>query len=57
MLVSLSGEYRLGYSMLSPNDEVRSSSAPASVLVTTKGTSSHNFNLNSSGILTLAVYF
>src|ERR1035437_515925 len=28
--VSLSGEYRLGYSMLSPSDEVRSSSAPGS---------------------------
>ena len=55
--VSLSGEYRLGYTMLSPSDEVRSSSAPGSTSVTTKGTSSHNFNLNSTGVLTLAVYF
>src|ERR1035437_1842604 len=55
--VSLSGEYRLGYSMLSPSDQVESSSAPGSTSQTTKGVSSHNFNLNSTGVLTLAVYF
>jgi hypothetical protein len=55
--VSLSGEYRLGYTTLSPSDQVVSSSAPGSTSQTTKGTSSHSFNLNSIGVLTLAVYF
>ena len=55
--VSLSGEYRLGYTNLSPSDQVVTSSTPGSTSVTTKGRSSHSFNLNSTGVLTLAVYF
>ena len=52
--VSLSGEYRLGYSSLSPSDQVVTVGTTSE---TTKGTSSHSFALNSTGILTLAVYF
>jgi hypothetical protein len=55
--ISLSAEYRLGYSMLSPSDEVISSTFPGSTSLTTKGTSSNSFGLNSAGFLTLAVYF
>jgi opacity protein-like surface antigen len=55
--VSLAAEYRLGYSLLSPKDEEHSNSAPGSVTVTTKGTSFHSLYLNSTGVLTLAVYF
>src|SRR5664280_522683 len=44
--VSLAAEYRLGYSILSPSDEVTSSSDPAVKSVTTKGTSSHSLYLN-----------
>ena len=55
--VSLAAEYRLGYSVLTPKDTEHSNSNPAFVTVTTKGTSSHSFSLNSVGVLTLAVYF
>ena len=55
--VSLAAEYRLGYSILSPSDMVVSSSNPAVTSRTTKGTSTHSLYLNSTGVLTLAVYF
>ena len=55
--VSLAAEYRLGYSLLSPKDTEHSNSAPGFVTVTSKGTSSHSLYLNSTGVLTLAVYF
>jgi opacity protein-like surface antigen len=55
--VSLSAEYRLGYNLLSPSDEVVSSNRPGSVSVTTKGVSNHSLYLSSAGFLTLAVYF
>jgi opacity protein-like surface antigen len=55
--ISLAAEYRLGYSMFSPKDTEISSTNPAVTTVTTKGTSNHNLSLNSTGLLTLAVYF
>jgi hypothetical protein len=55
--VSLAAEYRLGYSILTPKDTEHSNSAPGFVTVTSKGTSSHDLYLNSTGVLTLAVYF
>ena len=55
--ISLAAEYRLGYSLLSPSDKEISSTNPAVTTVTTKGISYHNFNLNSAGFLTLAIYF
>ncbi|MDR3666271.1 MAG: outer membrane beta-barrel protein [Ignavibacteriaceae bacterium] len=55
--VSLSAEYRLGYSLLSPSDMVVSTSRPNVPSVTTKGVSSHDLYLNSAGFLTLAIYF
>jgi outer membrane protein W len=55
--VSLAAEYRLGYNLLSPSDMVVSSSNPAVTSRTTKGISNHSLYLNSTGVLTLAVYF
>jgi opacity protein-like surface antigen len=55
--ISLSAEYRLGYNLLSPSDEEVSSNRPGFVTQTTKGTSTHDFYLNSQGFLTLAIYF
>jgi hypothetical protein len=55
--ISLAAEYRLGYSLLSPKDTEHSNSAPGFITITTKGTSSHSLYLNSTGVLTLAVYF
>ena len=55
--ISLAAEYRLGYSLLSPKDTEVSSSDPNFTTVTTKNTSSHSLYLNSTGVLTLAVYF
>ena len=55
--LSLSAEYRLGYTLYSPKDTEVSSTDPAVKTVTTKGTSSHSLYLNSAGFLTLAVYF
>jgi opacity protein-like surface antigen len=55
--ISLAAEYRLGYNLLTPKDTEHSNSTPGFVTVTTKGTSSHSLYLNSTGVLTLAVYF
>jgi opacity protein-like surface antigen len=55
--ISLAAEYRLGYSLFSPKDTEVSSTNPAVPTVTTKGTSNHSLSLNSTGLLTLAVYF
>jgi opacity protein-like surface antigen len=55
--VSLSAEYRLGYSILTPKDEEFTPAVANPVTVTSKGTSSHDLYLNSTGVLTLAVYF
>jgi len=55
--ISLSAEYRLGYNILTPKDEEYTPAVASPVTVTTKGTSSHSLYLNSTGVLTLAVYF
>jgi opacity protein-like surface antigen len=55
--VSLAAEYRLGYSILTPKDEEYTPAVATPVTITTKGTSSHSLYLNSTGVLTLAVYF
>ena len=55
--VSLSAEYRIGYSSLSASDEEWSTTAPNVNSVTSKGGSGSSIGLSSAGVLTLAIYF
>lgn len=55
--ISFGAEYRLGYTILSESDQEFSSSNPNIKSVTTPGGSENTLKLESTGALTLAIYF